>query len=104
LPKIGWIKLRGFRPLGGELRKVTVKRRGGHWYVAVNWRAEVADLAPSAQPAVGIDRGITTFAALSNGRNYASPAFFKRIEDKVANAQRKRSPDQRLCQLAKDKG
>ena len=88
LPKVGWVKLRGWRPLGGELRNVTITRRGGHWYAAIAWQAEVADPAPSALPAVGIDRGVAIFAALSSGTNYTAPSFFGRIERQLANAQR----------------
>src|SRR5690606_24277508 len=88
LPKVGWVKLRGWRPLGGELRHVTITRRGGHWYAAIAWQAEVADPAPSALPAVGIDRGVAIFAALSSGTNYTAPSFFGRIERQLANAQR----------------
>lgn len=89
LPKIGWVKLRGYRALGGELRNVTISRRGGHWYAAVAWQAEVADPAPSQMPDVGIDRGVAIFAALSTGLNYIAPPFFRRIEIRLANTQRK---------------
>lgn len=88
LPKIGWVKLRGYRPLGGELRNVTITRRGGHWYAAITWQAEVSDAAPSSLPAVGIDRGVKIFAALSSGQTYVAPSFFTRIEKKLASAQR----------------
>lgn len=89
LPKVGWVKLRGYRQLGGELRNVTISKRGGHWYAAIAWQADVADPAPSTLPPVGIDRGIRIFAALSTGRNYIAPAFFGRIEKKLTNVQRK---------------
>ena len=88
LPKVGWVKLRGWRPLCGELRNVTISKRGGHWYAAVAWQAEVADPAPSPLPPVGIDRGVAIFAACSTGDNHIAPPFFKRIETKLANAQR----------------
>jgi len=89
IPKVGWIKLRGWRALGGELRNVTISRRGGHWYAAIAWQAEVTDPAPSPLPPVGIDRGIAIFAALSTGVNHIAPPFFARIETKLANAQSK---------------
>jgi putative transposase len=88
LPKVGWVKLRGYRPLRGELRNVTITRRAGHWYAAVAWQKEVRDPAPSKLPPVGIDRGVKIFAALSNRVNYTAPGFFRRIETKLANAQR----------------
>lgn len=89
LPKVGWVKLRGYRSLGGELRNVTISRRAGHWYAAVAWQSEVDDPAPSSLPPVGIDRGVAIFAALSTGSNYTAPPFFRRIETRLANTQRK---------------
>lgn len=89
IPKVGWVKLRGWRALGGELRNVTIIRRNGHWFAAVAWQAEVADPVPSTLPDVGIDRGVKIFAALSTGENYIAPPFFAAIETKLANAQRK---------------
>lgn len=89
LPKVGWVKMRGYRALGGELRNVTISKRGGYWYAAVAWQAEVADPAPSQKPDAGIDRGVAIFAALSTGTNYIAPPFFRRIETRLANTQRK---------------
>lgn len=89
IPKVGWVKLRGWRALGGELRNVTISRRNGHWFAAVTWQADVADPAPSTLPDVGIDRGIKIFAALSTGENHIAPPFFAAIETKLAKAQRK---------------
>src|SRR5690606_33172602 len=70
------------------VRTVSLSRSGVHWYAAIAWQGEVADTAPSALPAVGIDRGIAIFAALSSGTNYTAPSFFGRIERQLANAQR----------------
>lgn len=88
IPKVGWIKLRGYRPLGGELRNITISKRGAHWCAAITWRADVADPDPSTSAPVGIDRGVAIFAACSTGKNHVAPVFFKRIEIKLANAQR----------------
>jgi putative transposase len=54
VPKLGWVKLVGWRPLGGDLRSITISRKAGHWYVSIAWRAEVADPTPSPLPDVGI--------------------------------------------------
>jgi putative transposase len=96
LPKIGWIKCRDWRPLGGDLRNVTISKRAGHWYASIQWQCDVADPAPSALPAIGIDRGIAVFAALSNGRMIEPLNSLKRIEDKLAKAQRKLARKQKF--------
>lgn len=42
-PKVGWVRVLGYRPIGGEIRRVTISRKAGHWYASVAWRAEVAE-------------------------------------------------------------
>jgi len=88
LPKIGWIKCREWRALGGDLRNLTVSKRAGHWYVSIQWQREIDAPVKSNLPAVGIDRGIAVFAALSNGTKIAPLNAFKRIEDRLAKALR----------------
>lgn len=89
VPKVGWVKLRGYFPLGGELRTITISKKAGHWYASVAWRAVVADPAPKSGPTVGIDRGVAIFAALSDGTKIAPIHAFKRIEEPLAKAQRR---------------
>ncbi|MDM7947938.1 MAG: transposase [Oceanibaculum nanhaiense] len=67
LPKLGWVSLRGWRALPGNIRNITISRRAGHWYAAVQWEREVRDPAPSTLPAVGIDRGVVLPFVLSSG-------------------------------------
>ncbi|MEV7024729.1 transposase [Kitasatospora sp. NPDC093558] len=40
LPKLGWVRFRWSRPLGGEVRSATVTRRGRHWLVSFPHGAE----------------------------------------------------------------
>jgi putative transposase len=67
LPKLGWVRLRWDRATPGEVKNITVSRKAGEWFVAAQYEVEVAEPAPSALPAVGIDRGVAVFAALSDG-------------------------------------
>ncbi len=87
LPKVGWIKVRDWRALPGELRNVSITRRGGHWWVSIQCRREVDTPAKSNLPPVGIDRGVAVFAALSTGQMIAPLNAFKRIEDRLAKQQ-----------------
>ena len=89
VPKIGWIKLVGYRPLGGELRSITIRRKVGHWYASVAWRTAIAEPPASGLPAIGIDRGIAVFAALSGGRKIKPLNAFKTIRGRLAKEQRK---------------
>ena len=65
VPKVGWVKLVGYRPLGGELRSITISRKAGHWFVSVAWQ-KGSGRPGSAQSAksVGLDRGITVFVGV----------------------------------------
>lgn len=87
IPKVGWVKLLGWSALGGELRSVTISRKGDHWYAAISWRKEVSEPAKSCLPSVGIDRGVAVFAALSDGQMIAPRNAFKAIQDNLARAQ-----------------
>lgn len=69
LPKFGWVRFRWTRPLGGELRNVTLKREGNRWLVVflVDTRVE----APAKQPwtpetAVGVDVGVAQIVTTSD--------------------------------------
>ena len=89
VPKLGWLKVRDWRPLGGELRNITIRRKAGRWYVSIQWQREVDDPSPKSGPAVGIDRGIAVFAALSDGTKIEPLNSFRRIEAKLAKLQRR---------------
>jgi putative transposase len=89
LPKVGWVRLRGFRKLDGVLRSITIRWKAGHWYAAIAWHKEVLDPEPNNLPTIGIDRGVVNFVAFSDGRpSIKGPNSFKRMQDKLAKAQR----------------
>ena len=88
LPKLGWVSLRGWYAVPGDIRNATVSRRAGQWYVAVQWQREAAEPIPSMLPAVGIDRGVAVFAALSDGTNVAAINHGKKALRALRNAQR----------------
>jgi putative transposase len=89
LPKRGWVPLRGWYAIPGVICNATVSRRAGPWHVAVQWEREVAEPAPSILPAVGIDRGVAVFAALSDGTSIAPVNHGKTALRSLARAQRK---------------
>jgi putative transposase len=71
LPKIGWVKFRLSRPLDGELiRSATLTREGRYWYVSflVDDGNAVPDRHPHPNAAVGVDRGVVTAIATSDGQ------------------------------------
>jgi putative transposase len=66
LPKLGWLRLRMSRPVEGALRNVTLRREGEKWFALI--QVEMSDTVPSLDvpPTLGIDRGLSTFAATSD--------------------------------------
>lgn len=88
LPKLGWVKLRGWQDLPGAISNITVSRRAGQWFAAVQCEREVAETVASTLPAVGIDMGVAIFAALSDGTTIAPANHGKRALKALRRAQR----------------
>jgi putative transposase len=88
LPKLGWVRLRGWYGIPGDICNATVSRRAGQWHVAVQWQRDIAEPIPSSLPAVGIDRGVTVFAALSDSTSIAPVNHGKRALKALRKAQR----------------
>ncbi len=86
LPVIGWIKFRQSReiPGGASLKQVRIVRRSSGFYVALTlqWNVKVPDVMPYGE-AIGVDVGISHFAAVSNGKLFPNPRPFKKLERKL---------------------
>jgi putative transposase len=89
LPKIGWAEFWHSRAIEGTVKNVTVSRQGTHWFVAFQVEMEVPDPVHPATAEVGIDLGIATFAAFSDGRLHPPLHAYRRVEKKKARMQRK---------------
>ncbi len=68
LSKLGTVRFRFSRDLGGEVRNVTIKRDGRHWYIIFCVDDHLAEPAPNGLPAVGIDCGVVVTVATSDGQ------------------------------------
>jgi putative transposase len=89
LPKIGWVAFWHSRDIEGTVKNVTVSRQGKHWFVSFQVEMEVPAPVHPATAVVGIDLGIATFAAFSDGRLYPPLNACRRVEAKKARLQRK---------------
>ncbi|WFE69514.1 transposase [Thiomicrospira sp. R3] len=89
LPKIGWVKYRNSRQVIGELKNVTVSRKGKHWYVSIQTEYEADIQRHQSTSIVGIDLGVKRFVTLSDGNCIEPLNSFKQWEKKLALAQRK---------------
>jgi putative transposase len=89
LPMIGWVEFWHSRDIEGIVKNVTVSRQGRHWFVAFQGEVDLPEPVHPASAAVGIDLGIATFAAFSDGTLHPSLNAYRRVEAKQARMQRK---------------
>lgn len=91
LPKLGIVRFTKSKELEGRIKHVTISKTCGKWYIAFN--CEVNRHVPKeiAQSAIGIDRGIKTFAQCSDGITIQGVSPLKKNLKKLAKLQRKLS-------------
>lgn len=86
LSKIGTIRMVQHRPMNGKIKTCTIKREQNQWY-AVFVCEVAAETLPVSYEDVGIDLGITHFAALSDGAFIDNPRHYRRAEKKLKRLQ-----------------
>jgi len=84
----GRIKIKLHRPIDGTVKRVTIKREIGHWYVCF-WVERAPVALPVAASEIGIDVGLTSFAALSNGTTIANPRHARNAASYLRRCQRR---------------
>ncbi|MDQ2903290.1 MAG: transposase [Chloroflexota bacterium] len=78
LTKIGTMKLHLHRDLVGRIKTLTIKREGEHWHACFSCEVGKPNPLPISYEDVGIDLGITHFAALSNSEFIEYPRYYRR--------------------------
>jgi putative transposase len=89
LPKIGWIGFRKSRAIEGQPKNVTISFDGQHWYVTIQTQREIEAPVHGSERSVGIDLGITKFAALSDGTFLDGANAFQKYQKRLAMLQRR---------------
>jgi putative transposase len=87
LSKIGTLRVKVHRKIEGTLKTCTIKHEAGQWYVIFSCECEQPEPLPVSYEDVGIDLGITHFAALSNGEFLESPRRYRKAEKKLKKLQ-----------------
>jgi putative transposase len=89
LAKIGRVRIRLHRPIGGTPKTVTISQEADGWYACIS----CADIPVQPLPAIGqetgIDLGIEAFATLSNGTRIFSPGWYRQAERALKMAHRR---------------
>jgi putative transposase len=89
LSGIGNVKIKLHRPVEGRIKQASVTFSGdGHWYVAFACDGVQPKPLPATGASIGVDVGITTFAALSNGEMVANPRSYETAQRALGRAQR----------------
>jgi putative transposase len=89
LTGIGKVKVKLHRPIVGTVKQVSVTLSGdGHWYVAFACDGVPVEPLPKTGESVGVDVGITTFAALSNGELVENPRCYETALRSLKTSQR----------------
>jgi putative transposase len=66
LPKVGALRFRLSRPLGGQVRNATVSRDGLGWHVSFGAATGAKPAAPNGLPGCGVDFGVACSAFVSD--------------------------------------
>lgn len=87
LQHIGHIKVKLHRPVEGTIKTVSVKKSCGKWYVI--FVSDIGDAPEKREgPAVGIDLGLKSFYATSDGEFVTTPRYYRKAQKKLRRAQR----------------
>ncbi|MFJ2577363.1 RNA-guided endonuclease InsQ/TnpB family protein [Kitasatospora aureofaciens] len=84
---VGHVKVNQHRPVAGKVKTVSVKREGKRWYVVLTAEQAQPEPFPPTGSVVGIDLGIATFLADSNGGFVPNPRHGRTAAAKLEAAQ-----------------
>lgn len=91
LPRFGMLTLKETSKSVGKILSATVAREADRWYVSLTVEQEIADPTPVQGEEVGVDMGITCFAALSNGDKIYAPKPLENSLKRLNRASKKHS-------------
>jgi putative transposase len=76
------------RPLKGTVKRVTITREAGRWFVCFCITVDPEPL-PVSTEAIGIDLGLVSFATLSDGAQIENPRHYQAAHARLRRAERK---------------
>jgi len=95
LGNVGCIPLILHRPVGGRAKTLTVSRsHSGKWYAVFSCEVEAKPIQ-NRLPAVGVDFGLNSLVALSDGTTIEAPRRYRGAEERLRRAQRSLSKKRR---------
>ena len=103
LPKLGWIGFHKSQSIEGTIKNATVTRCAGKWSVSIQVEQELSQQAHPADGAIGIDLGVKKFVACSDGSYFDSVNPFKKLQIKLAKAQKRLAKKKKFSENWKKK-
>jgi putative transposase len=95
LSKIGDVRIVQHRPVEGKVKTLTVTRsRAGKWYAVFATEVEAKPIR-NRLPAVGVDLGLNSLVALSDGTLIEAPRSYRNAESRLRSVQRSLSRKRR---------
>ncbi|HEY4387163.1 MAG TPA: RNA-guided endonuclease TnpB family protein [Ktedonobacteraceae bacterium] len=94
LPRLGKLRLKehGYIPMRGvKILSATVSEQAGRWFASIQVEEEHADPAAATGPVIGVDLGIKSLAALSNGETIGNPKALRKNLKKLKRLSRQHS-------------
>ena len=91
VPGIGLVRCRGSkRPLVGKQKQLRLVKRARGWYAQILVDTGVQNLnRVTPKTSVGVDLGLSKFAAFSDGGFVENPRWYRRVEQQLARAHRR---------------
>ncbi|WP_242823818.1 RNA-guided endonuclease InsQ/TnpB family protein [Sulfobacillus thermosulfidooxidans] len=96
LPKIGWVRMMAHLPFDpSSVKMINVKFHDGKWYANLTYVTEAAVPLTEIQNTVGIDRGLLSLIATSDGEFFENPKWLQKSEKRLKRKQRQLSRKQK---------
>ncbi len=87
LSKIGSINIVLHREIEGTIKTFTIKKDVDHWYVIITTEIDIQIQKVPVITKIGVDVGLKSLLALSNGELIEPPEYFRKSENKLGKEQ-----------------
>ena len=92
VPQLSWIKIRQSRPYpkGFEAKQARIVKKTSGYYVTITFQSpEEIPIHPVGEKSLGLDAGISSFVATSDGKEIKCPQFLRQALSKLKLLQRR---------------
>jgi putative transposase len=86
---VGQLKVHLHRPVAGRVKTIQIKRQGRRWMLVLSCDDVPTNPLPATSRHAGIDVGVASFAATSDGTHVDNPRWGRTAQDKLTTAQQR---------------